>query len=212
MKKRGRLWILGVILVVSILVSFVFDKDLIKALVSLRNPYLSEFFLGIRFIDAEIIIAVLLTGLLLWRKEKREWILPIWVTFLLTAIFSVILKYTLHRGRPFIQGVVTLLPGIVDKASYHLWDFSFPSFDTALVFSAVPIVSKFFPRFKYVWITFACLIGISRVYFGLHFPSDVITGGAIGYLIGYIIIELEEQHGKLRKIHNKLISLLKKKS
>ncbi len=210
MQKRGRLLILGTVIVISIVFCFLFDNDLIRALVSLRNPYLSELFLGVRFIDTEIIVAVLLTGLLLWKKEKREWILPVWATFIATAALSIILKYTLHRNRPFVQGIVTLLPGLIDKASYHLWDFSFPSFDTALVFSAVPIVSKFFPKFKYIWIAFACLVGISRVYFGVHFPSDVISGGAIGYLIGFIIVELEERHGKLRKLHNRLIKLFKK--
>ena len=62
-----------------------------------------------------------------------------------------------------------------------------------MVFCAVPIVSKNFPKFKYAWILFAGLVAFSRVYLGLHFLSDVIVGGVLGYLIGVLVIRLEEK-------------------
>jgi membrane-associated phospholipid phosphatase len=60
-----------------------------------------------------------------------------------------------------------------------------------LAFCAVPILSKEFPKFKHIWIIFASLVAFSRVYFGLHFLSDVIVGGLIGYLVGLIILKFE---------------------
>jgi len=206
-KKRNFVLIGFGLLVISIII-FYFDKQIIQFISSLRNYYLSQFFLGIKFLDNEIFIVLFLTIILLLKKERKEWIFPLWMTMLITAIVNFVLKYFIQRPRPFIQGIVPLLPGIVDKISYHVWDFSFPSFDTALAFCAVPILSKSFPKLKYAWISFAVLVGLSRIYFGLHFLSDVILGGFIGFLIGIWIIKLEEKRHPLKKIYYKFFNTI----
>ena len=84
--------------------------------------------------------------------------------------------------------------------SYEIWNFSFPSFQAMLVFCALPILSKEFPKIKWFWIVFACLVAFSRVYFGLHFLSDVIIGGILGYLIGMLVIKLENKKKFINRI------------
>jgi len=209
MLKRGIFLVSGLVLVVLVL-SFIFDYQIIQFVSSIRNYYLNMFFLGIKFIDSEIVIALFLTLILLWNRERREWVFPLWATIIATAVVSLFLKYFLQRPRPFAQGLIQLLPRVVDKASYHLWDFSFPSFDTAFVFCAMPLVWKFFPRFRYVWIVFAALVGLSRLYIGFHFMSDVIFGGAMGFLIGLLIMKQEEKNNRLRKLYHKMARLFKK--
>jgi undecaprenyl-diphosphatase len=44
------------------------------------------------------------------------------------------------------------------------------------------------------WLGFAILVAFSRVYFGVHYLSDVIAGAFIGYLIGYLAMNLEEKY------------------
>lgn len=211
-KQKKRAWIIaGICFLILLIASFCFDKQIIQFAASLRNIYLSQFFFGIKFIDNEILVAIFLTAILLWTRKKREWIFPIWMTILVTGIASFILKYSIQRPRPFAQGIVPLLAGLADKASYHSWDFSFPSFDTALVFCAIPIVWKFFPRFRYVWISFATLVGLSRMYFGVHFLSDVLFGAAMGLLIGVLIVREEMKKGSLRRIYDKTMKLFKRK-
>jgi len=73
-----------------------------------------------------------------------------------------------------------------------------------LAFCAVPFLSREFPRFKHIWIIFAGLIAFSRVYFGLHFLSDVIVGGLIGYLLGIVVIKIEKQNNFWEKIYKKI--------
>ena len=80
------------------------------------------------------------------------------------------------------------------KDSFNTWNFSFPSFETMLVFAAVPLLNKEFRKFRYIWIIFACLVGFSRAYFGVHYLSDVMAGAIIGYLIGYSMVLLEEKY------------------
>ena len=203
-KKKSCYLILLLIIATILVLSFYFDREIIKFISSLRNIYLSDLFFGVKFLDNEIIIVGFLTILLLWRKKSRKWVLPLWVSMGITAITSLILKILVRRTRPFMQGVITLLPGILDELKYHIWDFSFPSFDTAFAFSAVPILSKLYPKFKYVWIIFATLIALSRIYFGLHFLSDIISGALIGILIGFIIVKVEDEKKIFQKFYNKI--------
>ncbi len=201
MKKRV-LFFFG-LLIFLILASFYFDYEIIKGISLVRNSFLDNFFMKINFLSSEIIIFLFLTGLFLLKKNKRKWILPLWLTFALSSMASFLLKISIQRARPFQQGIVSTLP-ILEKASHLIWNFSFPSSHAILVFCALPVLSKEFPKFKYLWIGFATLIAFSRVYFGLHFLSDVIAGGLIGYLIGTIIVKIEKEEKFSEKIYRRI--------
>ena len=201
-KKRWIIW--GIFIAVVLGLSFYFDNEIVKFFLSIRNLYLDNLFLGIKFLNTEIFFVIFLTLLLLWKKKKREWILPLWLTIGITAIITVALKIIVHRIRPFAAGIVPLAAGITAKASYLVWDFSFPSGDTSFIFCAVPILSKLYPKLKYLWIGFAVLVGLSRIYFGLHYPSDVISGALIGLIIGMIIVKIEDRTKVFGRIYNKI--------
>ena len=203
LNKKNRWILFASIFALIAIISYFFDDSIIKFIILIRNYYLDKLFLGVTFIYNEIIIAILLTILLFWRK-RDEWILPLWITMLATALISLILKITVHRQRPFATGVIPLLSGIADNIKYHVWDFSFPSFDSAFIFCTVPIMSKFFPKFKYVWISLAVLVAFSRVYVGVHYLSDVISGALIGYIIGVLIIEFENRKKLFGNFYNKI--------
>ncbi len=199
--KKWLIIILGILVAV---ISFMFDEKIIQFVSLFRNNILNEFFLGITFVSSEIIIFFFLTSLFLWKEHKRRWILPLWLTLFLSVVVSFVLKFGIHRARPFQQGLVSVLP-ILEKSSHLVWNFSFPSFQAMLAFCAVPILAKEFPRFKYVWIIFAGLVAFSRVYFGLHFLSDVIAGGLIGIVLGWAMIKLEGKYKFGEKVLKKFL-------
>lgn len=201
MNKRGR--IIFVVLIILIILSFYFDLEIVEGISSTRNNLLDDFFLGMTFVSSEIIIFFILTSLFLWKEHKRKWILPLWLTLALSVIVSFLLKIFIHRQRPFQLGIVSVLP-VLEKANFLIWNFSFPSFQAMLAFCAIPILSKEFPKFKYFWIIFAGLIGFSRIYFGLHFMSDVLIGGLIGYLIGMLVIRKEAENKFWEKVYKKI--------
>ena len=190
-KRRGVVF--GLLILLIVIIGFYFDSEIVRVISLLRNGILNDFFLGITFVSSSIIIFFFLTSLFLWREHKRKWILPLWFTLGVSTFVSFVLKIIVRRPRPFQLGIVSVLP-VLEKANYLIWNFAFPSFHSMLVFCSIPILSKQFPRFKYVWITFASLVAFSRVYFGLHFLSDVIAGGLIGYVLGVIIIKLEKEY------------------
>ncbi len=201
--KRNKKLVLFFLVIILGFVSFYFDSEIVSGISSIRNSMLDEFFLGINFLSSKIIIFFLLTGLFLWQANKRRWVLPLWITLGLSVVVSFLLKLSVQRQRPFQLGIVSVLP-ILEKASHLVWNFSFPSFRAMLVFCAIPILSKEFPKLKYVWVVFAVLVAFSRVYFGLHFMSDVIAGGLIGYLIGMFVVQYEEDKKFGEKIYNKI--------
>jgi len=198
---KKRIIIIIMVLIFAISISFYFDSEIVRRISLIRNNVLDDFFLGITFVSSEIIIFFFLTSLFLWQAHKRKWILPLWITLGLSAIISFLLKVIVQRQRPFQLGIVSVLP-ILEKTSHFIWNFSFPSFQTALGFCAIPILSKEFPKLKYFWIAFACLIAFSRIYFGLHFPSDVLAGGAIGYLLGLLIVKTETKNKFFERFYN----------
>jgi len=201
--KKKKIIFMGILIIFFIFISLYFDSGIVEGISLVRNNFLNEFFLGLTFISSSIIIFFFLTSLFLWKEHKRKWILPLWFTLGLSVVVSFLLKVAVQRPRPFQIEIVSILP-VLEKASHLIWNFSFPSFHAMLVFCAIPILSKEFLKFRYVWIFFAGLIAFSRIYFGLHFLSDIITGGLIGYLLGAIIVKVEKENKFFEKIYKKV--------
>ena len=180
-----------------------FDAELIKDISFLRNDFLDNFFIVVTFVSSEIIIFFILTALFLWREHKRRWIFPLWSSLGISAIVGFVLKVFIQRLRPFQLGIVELIPKL-QESSYSIWNFSFPSFQSMLAFCAIPIIDAQFPKLKKFWISFALLISFSRIYFGVHFVSDIIFGGVIGYLIGTVVVKLEKENSFGKKIYENI--------
>ena len=71
----------------------------------------------------------------------------------------------------------------ITQHTVALDQFSFPSGHTlhAVCFSAVVIA--YFPELAWLVLPFTLLVAVSRPVLGLHYPSDVLAGGALGYLL-----------------------------
>lgn len=93
-----------------------------------------------------------------------------------TALYKLIKHKTL-RPRPF-----NVYPSIVCN-SQPLDQFSFPSGHTlhAVAFSIIAVA--YFPALIWLVAPFTLLVGVSRPILGLHYPTDVIAGAAIGALL-----------------------------
>lgn len=87
------------------------------------------------------------------------------------------LKGTLMRERPFIRH-----PGI-DMALSPLDRYSFPSGHTLHAVNFAWQAVAHYPRLAWVLVPAASLIALSRVVLGLHYPTDVVAGAAIGAVL-----------------------------
>lgn len=97
------------------------------------------------------------------------------------------LKRLLHRSRPFVEQTVVLR--ISSKAaSYLANDSSFPSGHAWNAFMIAALLADQFRRKKYVFYCLATLVALSRVYLGVHYPSDVLSGAALGLSITWLML------------------------
>jgi undecaprenyl-diphosphatase len=91
-------------------------------------------------------------------------------------VFYKALKQRCARPRPYVS-----CPGI-RACARSLDEYSFPSGHTmhAVAFSLV--LSQYHPALALPLWTFTALVSLSRVVLGLHYPSDVAIGAAIGWI------------------------------
>ncbi|WDC85721.1 phosphatase PAP2 family protein [Caloramator sp. mosi_1] len=68
----------------------------------------------------------------------------------------------------------------------ELKDYSFPSGHTTAAFSIFTTLAFFFPYLSVLFISLALLVGLSRIYLGVHYPTDVAAGILIGSLFSYL--------------------------
>ncbi|MBT8083039.1 MAG: phosphatase PAP2 family protein [Gammaproteobacteria bacterium] len=89
------------------------------------------------------------------------------------------LKTRLVRERPYIRH-----NGIVAAAA-PLDRYSFPSGHTMHAVSFAILYSAHVPAVIWIMAPFALLVAASRVVLGLHYPTDVAVGGALGATLAY---------------------------
>ena len=86
-----------------------------------------------------------------------------------------IVKRFVTRPRPFL-----VLPMVNTWKTLILKDYSFPSGHTTAGFALAIVLSINFHVFAPLFVLMAMLIGFSRMYLGLHYPTDVFVGAVIG--------------------------------
>lgn len=153
-----------------------FDQSVFFFFQHLQRPWL-DYFLAwpTRLGEAAIILSLLIPGILFFDKKKNCQSIPAAVVAILTVtwLFSV-LKSFFQRPRPYVywEHVNVLFQKPLDD--------SFPSGHTAIIFTAAFILAHYYPQ-KMRW-TFgvAVWVALTRVYVGVHYPTDLLGGAILG--------------------------------
>ena len=103
------------------------------------------------------------------------------LTLVLSHILVQFVKRTVGRPRPTHDGVWRSLAAVPDR-------FSFPSGHSAAAMSIAFAYAMVFPALAAVLIPVALLVGLSRVFLGVHYPGDVLMGQLLAVLIGVIVV------------------------
>ena len=163
-----------------------------------RNPVLDVIFKFITHLgDGGVFWISLSLILCIFKKTRKAGIFALFALLFSVIVNNAILKNVIGRIRPY-----EIIAGL-DCIIKHAKDASFPSGHTGSSFAAGVVFLKELPK-KYSIPAFimAVLISLSRLYVGIHYPTDVIagaiTGAALGILacvIGNLIInKIREKH------------------
>lgn len=113
-----------------------------------------------------------------WKKGSILFGLYALVVGLNDMFVSQVLKASFERPRPPHTNLEVIV-----RCPEH-GGASFPSNHASNMFCACVFLGFFFPRARWYLIGLAAVVSYSRVYCGVHFPADVVTGALVGTLIG----------------------------
>ena len=100
----------------------------------------------------------------------------------INTVITYSIKHIVNRDRPYITN-----PDIIPQETYS--SYSMPSGHTSFSFAVATSVSLQYPKWyviapAYLW---AGAVGYSRLYMGVHYPSDVLIGAITGAGSAYIV-------------------------
>ena len=158
-----------------------FDDAVYNFLISFKNDSLTSIMkviTALSGVEVMIVLSILSLFGLIWKRKESFYVVG---TLGVSTIINLILKNIIRRDRP-----ITLR--LIEETGY-----SFPSGHAmgSMAFYGSIIVliknSKLDKKYKYLincllsLIIF--LIGISRIYLGVHYPSDILGGWIIGFIL-----------------------------
>jgi len=150
---------------------------------TISTGFLDKFFSIITDVNKWYIAYIILIGIAFLKGGRRGKIAVIGLILLIIVTDQTgyrVLKELFERVRPCNVLIDVITP--VGCAG----GFSFPSNHALNNFAAAVFLLRLFPNYKWIFLVVAILVSISRIYLGVHYPSDVIGGAIIGAAFGYL--------------------------
>ncbi|MCI8466091.1 MAG: phosphatase PAP2 family protein [Lachnospiraceae bacterium] len=162
---------------------------------SIRADWLDGFMKAVTFLgNGGWFFIVLGIALVLYPKTRVYGFLILAALAVDAVILNLGLKNLVQRARPYDQ-FSDLIP-LVGR----LGDYSFPSGHSGCAFAAAGVLYLGSPKGKRGFgcgmLGLAVLMGLSRLYVGVHFPTDVLAGALIGFLSAFFVVFLYHRQEK----------------
>jgi undecaprenyl-diphosphatase len=119
-----------------------------------------------------------LIGIALAVVWRRPWIvMPVFLAIAAADLAAYVGKHLVDRHRPFEHQI-----GPSERTH------SFPSGHSATAFAGATILAHYVPRYRFCLYGLAALIALSRLYNGVHYPTDVLAGSLLGAAIALLLL------------------------
>lgn len=126
----------------------------------------------------------------------RRWSLNFLAALIVCGILTHILKFSVGRQRPHKSPDFD--PYVFSPFTTHWHWHSFASGHSQVMFTAATMMSLAFPKWRWLWLSFAALVCFTRVMVYDHFLSDIIFGACVGYvgtLLTLYLMRTKTQNG-----------------
>jgi undecaprenyl-diphosphatase len=153
---------------------------------NLSTPFLDKFFSLITNVNNWYIAYVILLFICFIKGGKRGKIAALLVILLIVVTDQLghkVIKELIQRARP-CNSLLDALTPLGCQGTY-----SFPSNHATNNFAAAVFFYILYPKLKWALFITASFVALSRVYLGLHYPSDILGGAVIGSSFGYIFAQ-----------------------
>lgn len=155
------------------------DDQILINLAETRTPEKTNFFLFLSnhndVVNIGVPVGLLAGGIIANDKQMRQNALYVASSSAVNALVTMLMKKVVKRPRPFLANVKI-------KAVYQPSYYSFPSGHTSTSFTTATALSQAYPKWyvivpSYLW---AGSVSFSRMYLGVHYPTDVAAGAVLG--------------------------------
>ena len=120
--------------------------------------------------------------------KNNRWKLAVLIPIAILLIdqSGVFIKKTILRPRPWADMPVDLVNHLISPKGRN---YSFPSNHAANMSGLATVFSLIYSKYKYIFWSIAGIVILSRVYIGVHYPSDVIAGWLLGTVFGLMLVK-----------------------
>jgi len=198
-------WLIGIIIAgIAIALSFHFDDSVRDFMMQHQTPAVRNF---MRYVSLfgdwplHAALGLILLGLA-WRRGSEEWtriFLAMLLAMMLAGVAGTVIKLTIPRARPSVHTEIRWGgPRFSSKYEYQ----SFPSghVGASTAFFGVLLIAR--RRVGLACLPIPILIGVSRMYIGAHYLSDVVCAAVLGMLWAFVVA-----YFLLRPINNRTSKL-----
>lgn len=182
-------WLIGIIIAaLAVATAFYFDDPVRDFMLQHQNPGMHRFMRAVSVYGdwpSHVVLGALLLGIA-WRRHSQKWMrifLSMLLALAIAGVAGTVIKRTVPRARPSVKSEFRW-GGPHFSTKYH----AFPSghVGASMAFFGVLIFAR--RRVGLACLPIPILIGLSRMYLGAHYLSDVVCAAILGMLCALLVV------------------------
>ena len=181
-------WLIGIVIAaIAIVIAFRFDDTVRDFITQHQNPTMRSLMRNVSFFGdwpSHLVVGLLLLGIA-WQRNSKKWMrifLSMLVAMAIAGVAGTVIKRTIPRARPSVKTELRW-GGPRFSTKYH----AFPSGHVlaSTAFFGVLVFAR--RRVGLACLPIPILIGLSRMYLGAHYLSDVVCAAVLGILCAAVV-------------------------